>query len=113
MTLITINNPAWSGWKWGTYEKTLARVSSPGAKFRCAAKALDLETVRAYIRDGVDVNERSSKGAYKKYQARASRPCSRFSNCASGHCAKVAMSARGSPAWRMRRSRGRRRPSSE
>ena len=63
MTLITINNPAWSGWKWGTYEKTLARVSSPGAKFRCAAKALDLETVRAYIRDGVDVNERSSKGA--------------------------------------------------
>ena len=62
MTLITINNPAWSGWKWGTYEKTLARVSSPGAKFRCAAKALDLETMRAYIRDGVDVNERSSKG---------------------------------------------------
>ena len=63
MTLITINNPAWSGWKWGTYEKTLARVSSPGAKFRCAAKGLDLETMRAYIRDGVDVNERSSKGA--------------------------------------------------
>ena len=58
MSLITIQG----GWKWGTYEKTLARVSSPGAKFRCAAKGLDLETMRAYIRDGVDVNERSSKG---------------------------------------------------
>ena len=60
MSLITINQQC--GWKWGTYEKTLARVSSPGAKFRCAAKGLDLETMRAYIRDGVDVNERSSKG---------------------------------------------------
>ena len=61
MSLITIDLQL--GWKWGTYEKTLARVSLPSAKFRCAAKGLDLETMRAYIRDGVDVNERSSKGA--------------------------------------------------
>ena len=60
MSLITINLQL--GWKWGTYEKTLARVSLPSAKFRCAAKGLDLGTMRAYIRDGVDVNERSSKG---------------------------------------------------
>ena len=60
MSLITIDLQL--GWKWGTYEKTLARVSLPSAKFRCAAKGLDLETMRAYIRDGVDVNERSSKG---------------------------------------------------
>ena len=63
MTLITINLQG--GWKWGTYEKTLARVSSPSAKFRCAAKGLDLETMRAYIRGGVDVNEKVARASQR------------------------------------------------